>query len=110
MIKDNVIYFGYGDIAVYTCGDYLTLQWFKPPLEIGSSLKGKEVTWLSEQIKLWVTRKNLNDLDKIDGKVNKQLIMGDYILDFSNYNKTSIEMVRKYMKIAVNNAMFILAC
>lgn len=111
MIKDKTIYFGYGDIAVGSTFDgYLTLQWFKPPQEVGSTITGKEVIWLSEEIKLKVTSEDLKNIDNINEESNKQLIIGDYVLDFSNYNSTSIKVVKKYMNIAISSMLRYLAC
>jgi hypothetical protein len=110
MIKDNIICFGYGDICVgATIDGYLTLRWFKPPQEIGSSLEGKEVEWLSKQIKLRVKSENMTDISKIN-KTNKQMTIGNYIFDFSNYNRTSVKVVKKHMKKALENTIFALAC
>lgn len=111
MIKGNTIYFGYGDIAVVgTYNGYLTLQWFEPPTEVGSSLTGKEINWLSEEIKLKVTFKDLMNTNNINKESGKQIIIDGYTFDFSNYNSKSVEVVRNHMQNALGIFQYGLAC
>jgi hypothetical protein len=110
MIKNNVIYFGYGDIAVSSTGHgYLILQWFEPPIEIGSALKGKKVNWLSDKIRLNIIYKDLEEFNKINEN-NNQIIIDGYTLDFSNYNNISIKVVRKHIQNALFLFQLALAC
>jgi hypothetical protein len=111
MIKGNTIYFGYGDIAVgSTNTGFITLQWFEPPQEVGEKLKNKEVNWLSDIIKLNPTFKNLKEIEQINEESNKQIMVDGYILDFSEYNSKSVEVVKKHMLNALSVFQLALAC
>ena len=115
MIKDNIIYFGYGDISVSnTLGGYLILRWFKPPVKIGTIMTPdieNELIYLSEEIRLNIIINDLNNISKIDNNsVNKQIIVDGYILDFTNYNSLSVQIVKRHMNNALSNMLMLLAC
>ncbi len=120
MIKDNIIYFGYGDIAVGSnkFGE-ITLRQFKPSQNIGSdvdnNIEGFE--YLSKLIMLDFNKKDYNVLLNIVNSQIKIYNLDGYILDFTNFNEGSVNVILKYMRHALrlkiyifNNNDFNLAC
>jgi len=110
MIKDNIIYFGYGDIAVgcNEIGD-ITFQQFKPSQNIGSDVDSNidGFEYLSELITLDFSKKDYVALSNIvDSKVRIYNLDG-YILDFTNFNEGSVNVILKYMRHALRLKIYI---
>jgi len=106
MIRDNIIYFGYGTIAVYSgsCGFKFTE--IKPPQEIGEDILNtdgieflKEIKFNFDFDKFSELLKNLRSLNKDSNE--KQICFQGYILDFNCFNKKSIDVIIK----GINNTM-----
>lgn len=110
MIKDNIIYFGYGDIAV-NCDNSgkITFQQFKPNQDIGSSLNKdlEGFEYLSELITLNFNRKDYDDLLNITSSLGKIFELDGYILDFTNYNQSSVNVVLHAMRKALQLRIFL---
>jgi len=110
MIKDNIIYFGYGDIATSNTFDgYLTLRQFKPPVKVGANVK-KDAIFLSDLIKIKVSHKDLKQISNMNEVSGKQYAIGEYVLDFSNYNPKSVNVVVEHILMALGISRMALAC
>lgn len=112
MIIDNRICFGYGDIATGVSFSSLTLTYFKPPQEIGSKVSiNAEV--LAPTINIHLSYDECNELlvqlDLIT-KENCTIEIKDYILDFSNFNQGSVDVVKKKVTALRSNLSFCYAC
>lgn len=111
MIKDNIIYFGYGDIVVGQDGwGSITLQQFKPPQEIGKSIDKKVSEYTSELIVLKVSLVDYRAICDLKKAKNKQHQIGKYTLDFNNYNEKSIDVVTHQIDLTNRYSNFALAC
>lgn len=116
MIKDNVLRFGDGDIAVDGgISEYgvLKFQMIKPPQEVGTS-----VAWETERISDPVVFRDLNSILKIaafamevkEGKY-KRFEVNDWIFDFeTNFNIKSVEAVIKYSRKVFEQILIASAC
>lgn len=118
MIEGNRIKFGYGDICVGASAfkQQVTFQQFKPPAEPGENVP-YDVEFTSEQI---VIDLDLNSSFKIyndilrsmryvkERKITEFEIKG-YILDFSNYNEKSIDVVNRALNEAARLYMMTIA-
>ena len=110
MIIGDVIYFGYGDVAVgHSLDKCLLLRQFEPPAEVGSHLEIDGVNWLSKLIRLNITREDLVAIKLISEDKNKLHIDG-YELNFSHYNKKSVEVVKEHIGLALQPCQQALAC
>lgn len=111
MIKDNIIYFGYGDIAVgSTTNGYVTFREFKPLQKVGSTLSKNDVEWVSELIAIHAESISNFELDKVKNQTNKQVNAGKYILDFSNYNNESVRVITSNRTRALRIMCMAFAC
>lgn len=110
MYKDKVFYFGYGDIAVGHFIGELKLTPFKPPQEIGNIVDCNLIEEEGETIKLSVTPIELFMIEKVFNKQITKFEIGDYTLDFTNYNEKSIQVVYTHIKQAICNNLLCLAC
>lgn len=110
MIKDNIIKFGHGDVAVGSCGmGYVSFTNIKPPLECGQSItKDMDIEYgLSITIYEdcdW----DLYNLMKTVNENNMVVKYKGYVLDFSNYNQKSVDTVKKHAFNTINT--LVLAC
>lgn len=97
MIKDNILYFGYGDIAVGdTLDGHITFRGFKPPTIVGGDVP-KDVDWLTDQIKISVNKFSISELNRLKQKEDKRIVIGNYILDFSNFNQESVNVIKRHL-------------
>lgn len=110
MIKDNVIYFGYGDILVGHCywKNSLELTEIKPPQEIGYSPKGEYE--ILQHISLTVTEDHLKLMREVKNDGLRSFEVGDYTFDFNTYNPKSVEVGLDHICQAVNGDWILLAC
>ena len=121
MIKGNIIKFGYGDILV---GCYcnvdddwdkfnLHLTSIKPPQEIGESVIGKEYDILEDLFisanseEIFRLRGILSEIFQSSSKV---INFKNYVLDFTEYNKKSVDVVIRATDQAIQMYMRPLAC
>lgn len=109
MIKNKTIYFGYGDVLVGSNIFYkLTLTEIETPKEIGKPPEGeyKEI----QTINLTVDYNDLKEAKRILNREINSIKIGEYILDFSNYNKKSVDVLIKHLTNALDMYMLTLAC
>lgn len=112
--KENIIYFGYGDIVVGSITNTLLIMPIKPPQKTGSILDMNRVEIIGETISFsFTTLKEINDfryaLNLIDPTVNC-FAFQDYIFDFSNYNKESVMVIKKTLESIEYYMMPLMAC
>ncbi len=105
MIIGNKIKFGHGDVAVM--GDSLleriTFASMKPPLECGSRITSDMDVEFNE--KIIINGDGTLDLYNLIKTVNKNNTIVEYkgyVLDFSNYNEKSVEIVLKHSHNMIN--------
>ncbi len=115
MIEGNRMYFGYGDISVGGDLYSLTFQNIKPPQEIGSNIIDPNVEYIGKQIRIKLSYSDAKlYIDKLENMKNNDnsriLELSDYILDFSNFNVKSVDVVIKHLTCIVKNYMPYLAC
>ena len=104
MIIGNTIKFGYGDVVIHTNRTgYIKFTNIKPPLECGTSITsdmsieyGISITIYEDEIL------ELYNLVKAVSEDNAIVEYKGYILDFSNYNEKSVEIVKKHAENMVN--------
>lgn len=117
MIEGNTLKFGYGDIAVNTKGLKLRFIPFKPPVEVGTHcadlFKNGDIEAIGEPISIKFSDlkdftellKKLKDVDE-----NKVFEFKGYVFDFTNYNKTSVEILECGRKIIYSRYIELSAC
>lgn len=116
MIKDNVLRFGDGDIAVDGgISEYgvLKFQMIKPPQEVGTS-----VAWGTECISEPVKFQGLCSLCDIALFVmrikeggDKRFAVGEWIFDFeTSFNIKSVEVVIKHSRKVLEQILIASAC
>jgi hypothetical protein len=105
MIKDNIIYFGFGTVAVGSDFYSLTLSQIKPPQEVGTDLtKVSDIEYFSKVI-INLSYKECNGLNKLLDDITEYnciVSIQGYILNFEKYNKKSIVIVKKH----INNILY----
>lgn len=111
MIKGKTIYFGYGDVLVGSqqFGNTINLTEIEPPKEIGSTPAKDTYTEL-QRVVLNVKWEHLSKLKLVKDKTITNFMIEDYILDFSNFNQASIEIVRKHIHNALYYDSLCFAC
>lgn len=102
MIKDNRIFLGFGDIGVGYDFNTLIINEIRPPQQVGGSYSPSDNIEHFKTIKIQISSneeydKLFEELDSIHNKENKEIIFKDYILDFNNYNKLSVEVFIKML-------------
>lgn len=116
-MENKTIYFGYGDICVnYTLNSIRFIE-IIPPVEVGQSIPYEIMDRAT--IKSVITIK-LNTIEKlidfrntiktINGKDCLQCTYNDYILDFSNYNKKSINVLLTQLEKLIQIIILPIAC
>ena len=127
MIKDNTIYFGYGTVAVCSLYNHMILQEIKPPQEVGASLERtledgsrelvdveyvgikKELYFKSyEQIKEFENL--LNTHVNLQRNCNRRLEYGGLVLDFTNWNIKSYEVMKIHIERIKKHLVMLMAC
>lgn len=102
MIRENRIIFGYGSVLTGRDGA-LTFEYIQPSAIVGESVKISEYEVL-DRVRItvdrdfFVLRDRLKELTPSESNIEFR----GYILDFSNFNLKSIEIVLK----AVNSLIF----
>ena len=110
MIKDNIIYFGYGDVLVSSGYNLdITFIGIKPPVEIGSRPKSGTYEEI-ERVKLKIDFKDKHLLDKIKTREWEQVKLDGYILDFTNYNSESVRVVKDGINRTISASLRLMAC
>lgn len=119
MIKGNRIIFGYGSVSVGAFFNSLVFQEIEPPLEIGANVNeyvGRgEAKFIGEKKTIVLySYEDCKDFDKllntVDGENVTEIEYDGLILDFSNYNEKSVEVVKKHLNAAINHFLRLMAC
>ena len=115
MIKGKTIYFGYGTILVSSSPHTIHFAECKPPQKINSDVSSlsKDIETIQDAI-ICGQYKELKDcydqLENIGNSDLRQVKLDDYILDFTNFNPKSVEVVRRHLCIAMYILQLGLAC
>lgn len=117
MIKDNVIYFGYGTISVGAMFQEMLFQEIKPPAEIGEALTEKlqsgqvEFTGNQHAI-LFRSYEECSEFKRLLESVHeaKRFEFCGLVFDFTNYNEKSVTVVKKHLEKVISNVVFLMAC
>jgi hypothetical protein len=112
VIRDKVIYFGYGDIIVKAYNNGIVFTEIKPSERVGDTLN------LHEQGVEIIQKIDILGFDKLYDCLNqikhipedKKINCGEYILDFSNYNIGSVNVVTTKLRLATSITRLSLAC
>lgn len=114
MIKENTLYFGYGDIAVghNCCG--LVFQNIKPPQTPGAFINDKNCDLIGEELFIEITSfdevsvvKSLLDAAKQDETYSIFRYKG-FTFDFSHYDTRSIDSVLYHLDRMTKEMMWLL--
>lgn len=112
MIKENKIIFGNGDIAVGCLNKTITFENVSPKMKAGELIPKNAKFTNKIEIKL-----TLNEYFRLDNLLNnvknkniKTFTFKNYIFDFSNYKKESVDICLRYLKYSMKNFLFISAC
>lgn len=120
MIKDNVIYFGYGTVAVGSRWNNLCFQEIKPPCEIGScideKLSSSEVVFTEN--KKDILFKDYNEVLEFEQLLNTRvncsteriLEYNGLVLDFTKWNVGSLIVVKKHLSEIQRYLLRLMAC
>ncbi len=101
MIDGKTIKFGYGTVCVGNNYSDLTFRTIKPPQEIGASLTcTAEIEYWNDVITISMAEHYHRLKEKLTAalEVNDPciVVIDDYVLDFTNYNSESIEVVLEH--------------
>lgn len=95
--KKDIVKFGYGNIVPQPHWDCITFLKFEPNVEVGQHMPDDAEIINSIDMKL-----SLDDAIKLEGKLkelkfqdDKTIDFNDCILDFTNYNPKSVNIVLK---------------
>lgn len=106
MINNNILKFGYGDIAVGVdeLQQCMKFQQFKPPTECGKRVYA-DVEWIGDEIKIYLNWEEYLEFNKLlEGVRCKNISVfdfKDYIFDFTNYNEKSIQTCKKFAELSM---------
>lgn len=118
--KDNILYFGYGDILVNS--DLICLKFIncKPPVPVGTLLTDEvrdkfNVKYTSDWINIpFLTYDEIVDFEKLLDEVLERttyyFYFKDYQFNFSNWNPTSIEVIKAHLSIVKQTLLMTVAC
>lgn len=111
MIRGYEIIFGYGTVAVGCENKYITFQTVNHAGEISSCVD--EAAAVGKIIKLDMSTSYdslLNQLVRLHPIYYPRIHVDGYILDFTNYNNGSVEIVVNYARAARENYLKLSAC
>lgn len=105
MIDNNILKFGYGDIAVGSSpAQLIRFQQFKPPEECGNYVSNN-VEFIGKEIIISLTYEDYRNLkDKLKEVKSRNISLFEfkgYIFNFTNYNEKSVEVCEKHMEDAM---------
>lgn len=120
MIDGKIIKAGYGDIAVGNFGWHIQFTPFKPPLEVGTTVRdlfgNGDIVPTGDTITITLN----SDSDfaelkaKLEGvrpkKASKIFEFKGYTFDFSNYNEKSVEVFERVRCVAHIYYLQVAAC
>lgn len=113
MIIGKTFKFGHGDIAVKSMLNFLELQAFRPPQELGTYVIPDRVEYLSE--KFIIRFDSLDETSKLrqllaSAKENPVFDYAGYVFDFTNYDERSVNVVLKHLASLENMILMCMAC
>ena len=112
MIQDNVLKFGYGDIAVGFVANELTFRYFRPPQEVGSYVCPDKVEWLSE--KIHINYNQIRSFSRLLRQASERKISvfeyAGYTFDFTNFNSRSFASISEKFKYVEKWVSMAFAC
>ena len=112
--EKNIIYFGYGDIAVGSAGTALHITPFKPPQEIGSIVDFNVVEKTGEAIKFYFS--SLREICKFQdtlyftNSTDNRFTFQGYIFDFTHYDEKSKAVLEFHINRIRNQMIALMAC
>lgn len=113
MIKDNVIYFGYGDILISSSwlSDEICFTHFKPAQEVGTMVNVDKVDVIQE-INITASLKELLELREALNNAEKTKVIkfNGCILDFTKFNQISVNAVITPVNKMIGGLLVPLAC
>lgn len=118
--KDNILYFGDGDILVNSDLNCLKFVNCKPPLQVGTLLTDEvrdkfNVKYTSDWINIpFLTYTEVEYFEKLLNEVldrtTHYFYFKDYQFNFSNWNPKSIEVIKAYLSIVKQTLLMTIAC
>ena len=116
MIVGNVVKMGYGSVAVGSAMDKLTFKYIKPPQEVGAKvdLRKGDVEVVGYELRVSVDLDDIRYLQEKCAKVaDRTITMFEYkgiVLDYSNYNPKSIDVLLEHLEGIFNYHISLMAC
>lgn len=118
--KDNILYFGDGDILVNNSLGGLMFVNCKPPLEVGTEINdeireklGVKYTsdWITIPIITYEESKYFEKLlDEVAEGITHYFYFKDFQFNFSNWNPKSVEVLKAHLSIVRMNLLMCIAC
>lgn len=118
--KDNILYFGDGDILVNNFLGGLMFVNCKPPLEVGTELNdeikeklGVKYTsdWITIPITTYDEAKYFGKLlDEVAEQTTHYFYFKDYQFNFSNWNPKSVEGIKAHLGVVRMQLLLSNAC
>ena len=113
MVEGKVIKFGYGTVCVGSnYQGQVTFRSIKPPQEVGSGIVyNRDIEFFNDMISIDML-KNSHIL-KSQLEIHQSpaiIIINEYTLDFSNFNRKSVEVVLDHAYSAYYNYLRLCAC
>lgn len=113
MVEGKVIKFGYGTVSVGSnYQGQVTFRSIKPPQEVGSGIVyNRDIEFFNDMISIDML-KNYHILkSQLENLQSPAIIVIDeYTLDFSNFNRKSVEVVLDHAYSAYYNYLRLCAC
>lgn len=113
MVEGKVIKFGYGTVGVSCLLQYVAFRTIKPPVEVGGNVRREDTEFIGEPLLIdmgFYYDKLVGELEKVSPSNILSVDVGDYTLDFSNYNPKSVEVVIQFATLARNAFLNLCAC
>lgn len=104
MIKGNVIYFGFGTIAVGASVGKISFTHVSPAIGVGAEYERGKVENL-QVLEFYPSYEDykylLESAFRVEGLENRQIIYKDYVFDFNNYEPKSLDVFVKAVGISL---------
>lgn len=117
MIIDNVLKFGYGDIAVGSNNilSYITFREFKPSKNCGERIGEGDVEFTSSELKIHISsfkkyEELCNLLNEVENHNISEFELDGYVFNFDKFNIESIRVINKHARNAMSAYVQLLAC
>lgn len=121
--KDNILYFGNGDIALGSYGYSMYFRGLKPPIEVGTIITDEvieenNIEWLTD--KFYIDFRDIQEILTFENLLKQvvdnngenfiQFKFKDLTFDFSNYNEKSISTILCHLACIRDTLLTIIAC